>query len=166
MERLTRDKFLCMHDFCTETECELYEDCPALARYNRLKAYEDTGLSPEEVMALKEGCEECEIARRDWELSHEFPDLDHIRELVKTEKEGRLLVLPCPIGSTVYVIGHKYRDGWDECWVNRGKFRPSDLEKIGDRVFLTYEEARAKIFAMNRGNYRFRFIERSGGDVE
>ena len=52
-----------------------------------------------------------------------------------------MLVLPCPIGSTVYVIGHKYRAGRDEYWVNPGKFRPSDLEKIGTRVFLTQEDA-------------------------
>lgn len=134
--------------------------------HERLAAYEDIGLSPEEVMALKEGCEACEIARRDWELSHEFPDLDHLRGLVKAEKEGRLLALPCPVGSTVYIIGHKYRAGYDECWINPGKFRPSDLEKIGERVFLTYEEAKAKILAMNKGNTRFRFIERSVGDVE
>lgn len=131
---------------------------------DRLAAYEDTGLSPEEVMARKEGCEDCEISRRVFDFASEFPNLGHIRELVKAEKEGRLLPLPCPIGSTVYVIGHKYRDGWDECWVNRGKFRPSDLEKIGERVFLTYEAAKAKIFAINRGNHRFRFIERSDGD--
>ena len=104
MERLTHETFSCMADFCTETECELYAECPALERYNRLKAYEDTGLSPEEVQALKEGCEDCEIARRDWELSHEFPDLDHLRELVKAEKEGRLLALPCKMGGTLYMI--------------------------------------------------------------
>lgn len=157
MVRLTNESFSCMEDFCTETECPIYEDCPALARYNRLKAYEDTGLSPDEVLTMKAGCEECDIARRDFELSHEFPDLDHIRALVAVEKHGRLLVLPCPIGSTVYVIGHRYRAGRDECWINEGKFRPSDLEKIGERVFLTYEDAKAKILAVNKGNSRLYF---------
>lgn len=134
------------------------------ATFDRLAAYEDTDLSPAEVLVLKEGCEECEIARRDFEHSHEFPDLDHLRELVRAEKEGRLLLLPCPIGSTVYIIGHKYRAGYDECWINPGKFRPSDMEKIGERVFLTYEEAKAKVLEMNKGNSRFRFIERSSED--
>ena len=73
--------------------------------------------------------------------------------------------LPCPIGSTVYIIGHRYRAGWDECWINPGKFRPSDLENLGVRVFLTYEDAKAKIFATNKGNHRFRFIERSGDNA-
>lgn len=75
------------------------------------------------------------------------------------------IVLPCAIGSTVYVIGHKYRAGCDECWINTGKFRPSDLEKIGDRVFLTYEEAKEKILSMNKGNSRFRFIEGRDGNA-
>ena len=84
-----------------------------------------------------------------------------IGEAPTAEEMARLLALPCPIGSTVYVIGHRYRAGWDECWINPGKFRPSDLEKIGDRVFLTYEGAKEKIFSMNKSNPRFRFIERT-----
>ena len=68
--------------------------------------------------------------------------------------------LPCPIGSTVYVIGHRYRAGRDECWINTGKLRPSDLEKIGERVFLTYEDAKAKILSTNKGNSRLLFVER------
>lgn len=70
------------------------------------------------------------------------------------------LALPCPIGSTVYVIGHRYRAGRDECWINTGKLRPSDLEKIGERVFLTYEDAKAKILSTNKGNSRLLFVER------
>lgn len=75
------------------------------------------------------------------------------------QDQSMFLALPCPIGSAVYVIGHKYRAGRDECWINTGKLRPSDLEKIGERVFLTYEDAKAKIFAMNKGNSRFILIE-------
>ena len=57
------------------------------------------------------------------------------------EEQGLLLRLPCPIGSTVYIIGSKYRRGYDETWINTGKFRYSDLEKLGKTVFLTKEEA-------------------------
>ena len=130
---------------------------------DKLARYEDTGLTPTEVKELKAGCMACDISRRDFEFAHEFPDLDHLRELVKAEKDGRLLPLPCRIGSEVYVISHKYRAGRDEWWINTGKFRPSDMEKIGDRVFLTYEDAKAKIFAMNKDNKRFWFQEVSGG---
>lgn len=53
MERLTNEPFSCMRDFCSHTECELYADCPAIAKHNRLCAYEDTGLTPEQVAAQK-----------------------------------------------------------------------------------------------------------------
>lgn len=136
---------------------------------DRLAAYEDTGLSPEEI-----GNKVAELAWVKGQLDNIVQKFglyhdgrgDAIIELLKMGSEGRLLPLPCAIGSTVYVIGHKFRAGWDECWINTGKFRPSDLEKIGERVFLNYEEAKAKVFAINKDNPRFRFIERSGGDAE
>lgn len=53
MERLTNEQFSCMRDFCSHTECELYADCPAIAKHNRLCAYEDTGLTPEQVAAQR-----------------------------------------------------------------------------------------------------------------
>ena len=119
-----------------------------------LAAYEDTGYTPEDFDWL---CREMSAIRKALGVA----TYEQLRDMVQ---DGRLLVLPCAIGSTVYIIGHKYRAGWDECWINPGKFRPSDLEKIGERVFLTYEDAEAKILAMNKGNPRFRFIERGGSD--
>ena len=32
-------------------------------------------------------------------------DLDRLKELVQADKEGRCVVLPCKVGSTVYFIG-------------------------------------------------------------
>ena len=52
-----------------------------------------------------------------------------------------VIVLPCAIGDTIYIVGRKYRGGRFEKWINTGKFRLSDLEKIGKTVFLTREEA-------------------------
>lgn len=68
-------------------------------------------------------------------------DLDSLRELVEAQKTGRLLALPCKVGTTVYVIGGKYRNGTVEKWCNTGLFRLSDLDKMGKTVFLTAEEA-------------------------
>lgn len=141
---------------------------------DKLAAYEDTGLMPGEVADLikNHGNAIGDLAWIKGQLDKivEQFGLYHdnrtqaIIELLKMGGEGRLLPLPCPIGFTVYVIGHKYRAGYDECWINPGKFRPSDLEKIGDRVFLTYEDAKAKVLETNKGNARFRFIERSSED--
>ena len=35
-----------------------------------------------------------------------FGSIDHLRELVQAEKDGRVVVLPCKVGDTVYVIAH------------------------------------------------------------
>ena len=129
--------------------------------HERLAAYEDAGLMPEDVRnvvgELVEVKRQLSNIVQQLGLYHDGR-LDAIMELLKMGEECRLLPLPCPIGSTVYVIGHRYRAGRDECWINTGKLRPSDLEKIGERVFLTYEDAKAKIFAMNKGNSRFVLI--------
>jgi len=67
---------------------------------NRLAAYEDTGLTPEEIK---------DFVQR-WEQAVELAGLckqagvDHLQELVKAEKDGRLVVLPCKVGDTVYKI--------------------------------------------------------------
>lgn len=78
----------------------------------RLAAYEDSGLTPEEF-----------------------------QQLSKAKAEGRLVMLPCKIGGLVFIIGSKYRHGRDETWINTGKFRWSDMEKLGKTVFLSREEA-------------------------
>lgn len=167
MDRLTDKVFSCIGEFCSHIECELYNDCPAMEKHNRLAAYEDTGLTPEEIgnavaeLAWVKG--QLDNIVQKFGLYHDGRG-DAIIELLKMGSEGRLLPLPAPIGSTVYVLGHKYQAGRDECWINPGKFRPSDLEKIGERVFFTYDEAKAHLFAKNKDNPRFWFIERSGGD--
>ena len=73
----------------------------------RLSAYEDTGLEPEEIERIvgaygrghtlrTESAERLEIVR---EIK-----TDRLRELAKAEKDGRLVVLPCKVGDTVWVV--------------------------------------------------------------
>ena len=50
---------------------------------DRLAVYEDTGMEPEEINALREFCE-----------STTSTTLRHIYELVQAEREGRLVVKP------------------------------------------------------------------------
>lgn len=61
---------------------------------DRLAAYEDTGLTPEEVAALvKDWSDLCTIVG-------ECGGIDRMRELAEADKDGRLVVLPCkPDGS-------------------------------------------------------------------
>ena len=135
----------------------------------RLAAYEDTGLQPESVEALKlsmMGKAISEIAEFDG-----LP-IDRLRELAKADKAGRLVVLPVRpvltpiISSMLYIIddGDIYEDALYEADVGMsesGKTNVvyttlSDLmifeqADIGKTVFLTREEAEKVLEAMKDG---------------
>lgn len=70
---------------CINTERLYYhsEYFPLMQALNKLAAYEDTGLNPDTVSNI-----------RDIVLGVNG-DIDHLRELVQAEKDGRLVVLPC-----------------------------------------------------------------------
>ena len=69
---------------------------------DRLAAYEDTGLYPESVEELKLSMMGKEIS----EIT-EFDGLpiDRLRELAEADKDGRVVVLPCKVGDTVWIVG-------------------------------------------------------------
>ena len=120
----------------------------------RLAAYEDTGLEPEEVSTLvKDWSDLCTIVG-------ECGGISRVRVLAEADKDGRLVVLPCRIGATAYIliqdsaIFYPETNGWyiveetiDAITQNGfylgdpedGDFRPNDA--IGETVFLTREEA-------------------------
>lgn len=114
----------------------------------KLAAYENTGVTPEEIVHIKTGIE------RVWKLMQDIDEekLKHIEELVDAENEGRLLVLQCKVGDIVYgaeteqviplyVIEHAvYLESAES-----GDFEV--LGNFGKTVFLTREEAEAAIAA-------------------
>ena len=65
---------------------------------DRLAAYEDTGLSPESVEALKLSM----MGKAVSEIK-EFNGLpiDRLRELAEADKDGRVAVLPCKVGGSL-----------------------------------------------------------------
>ena len=103
---------------------------------DRLAAYEDTGATPDELMTYK-----------------------------KAKDGGRLVILPCKIGTEIFRIEDDYCDrrandmcneycnGWDttcedyvgEKEVVRGHFCFSDIGNFRKTVFLTRNEADAKL---------------------
>ena len=64
-------------------------------------------------------------------------DLDHLRELVEADKDGRCVVLPCKVGDKVYWI---VDGGVFECF-----FTIAAAEEVGKTVFLTREAAEAAL---------------------
>ena len=124
----------------------------AMDFYWRLKAYEDTERTPEEIDMDHEAAEQLRHLCRDF-------DLDRLEELAEADKDGRLEVLPCKVGDTLYeVTGRKtiseYRVKairvelfcvFIEWEIEKGFVWQSltgiTQNEIGKTVFLTREEA-------------------------
>lgn len=53
---------------------------------------------------------------------------------------------------TVFVIGHKWRRGRPEYWLNTGRFRIGDMDKLGKTVFMKKEAALKEIRRLQHGN--------------
>lgn len=139
-------------------------DCTALYCHNRLKdriaAYEDTRLEPEEVTELQ----------KDWSdlctVIGECGGIDRLRELDDAGRDGRLVVLPCKVGDRLYeVTGRKTISVYKVRAIRVelfGLFIERDIVEgfvwqslaginageIGKTVFLTREEAEKVLEAM------------------
>lgn len=101
MERLTFDGKFCDIAQCRGTPggsfCE-NGTCSQKEVWLRLKAYEDTGLTPEQCAEYaKADCEGRYIVLRDAERE----GVKRLRELAEADKEGRVAVLPCKVGGSM-----------------------------------------------------------------
>jgi hypothetical protein len=165
MERLTEKHYLgtdhymtCSGNCNVDMDCI---DCPSFDRLvERLAAYEDTGLTPEDCARATE---------IDDILLDEYYPIGRMRELIKADKDGRVVVLPCKVGDTVWAIldGAKYARECKVDFVNIGSFGTTIVFVVkdglreqygvtaaafGKTVFLTREEAEKALGAMKDGN--------------
>lgn len=122
--------------------------------YARSGAYEDTDLTPEEVLSMKfEWCAMMDA------LNSIGGGYTRLRELAEADRDGRLVVPPCKAGDTVYEVTSRktiseYRVKairvelfctfieWDIVagFVDKSIFGVP-VDEIGKTVFLTREEA-------------------------
>lgn len=139
----------------------------AMKIYWRLKAYEDTGLEPEAVETVKLAL--CAKHMVDIETLNNTP-ISRLVELAEADKDGRVVVLPCKVGDTVYmierifdidngvcdeicarkVIGHG-GNNLNQLWlVGSGGICNAYIfvSEFGKTVFLTREEAERAIQEM------------------
>lgn len=85
-------------------------DCPIAKAFDRLAAYEETGLEPED---MKRAFNEDATLKLAGQILGMSPD--RLRELAQAEKEGRLVVLPCSIGDPVFMGTGRYKiTGYEE----------------------------------------------------
>lgn len=69
---------------------------------------------------------------------HQVRATDRLYELAEADKDGCVVILPCKIGDTVYILQRRL-DGSD-C-IRTAEFWWSDIPQIGKTVFLSREEA-------------------------
>ena len=125
------------------------------AAWSRLAAYEDTGLTPQACAEAREAgkvLSSCDISFR------------RLAELLTADRDGRLVVLPCKVGDTVYfrtydcngtvdlgiqphkvtaIVGHAIaRGGYTDVGLPSGQY--------GLSWFLTREEAEEALEAMKK----------------
>ena len=154
MERLTKRENghahypRCFEEPCVGMGCRI-ENCEFKVEIcDRLAAYEDTGLMPERCAEFAQADAEGRyIVMRDAEQE----GVARLRELAEADKDGRLMVLPCKVGDTVYfaLLGRIIEKQVFSivsfsnstriyCGGTSEYFRPED---IGKTVFLTRTEA-------------------------
>ena len=140
MERLTFEGNFCDIAQCRELPCKHGGNCSQKQVWERLRAYEDAGLTPERC---------AEFARADAEGRYivmrdaEQDGVDRLRELAGADREGRVIVLPCRVGDMVYrtwsAPGHT--PFVEEVRMSSVAAIISLLRKFGTTVFLSREEA-------------------------
>lgn len=85
---------------CDNRASALYRTAVQAAELRaRLAAYEDTGLMPAEVLSMK-----MDMAIINAMLQN--IDVERMKELAEADKDGRLIVLPCKAGDTVYAVSN------------------------------------------------------------
>jgi hypothetical protein len=149
----------------------------------RLAAYEDTGLTPEEIndlASVREISPEAEYAinkhadniiERLDKLLHQTDDDARLRDLAEADKDGRVVMLPCKVGDRLYeVTGRKTISVYKVRAIRVelfGLFIEWDIVEgfvwqslaginageIGKTVFLTREEAEKELEEQD-GNQR------------
>lgn len=75
---------------------------------------------------------------------------DRLRELAEADKDGRVVVLPCKVGDTVWRIKRTFETYLDKSkpYIEPDAFLLQDVFNIGKTVFLTREEAGKELTEM------------------
>ena len=131
----------CFKEPCYGSGCKI-KDCPfETAVCERLAAYEDTGLTPEEIKAPL--TEDAMINLAAQALGVEP---GRLRELAEADKDGRVIILPCKVYETdgARVYEHTVR----EVIYETAGGPAFDKNAIGKSIFLTRAEAERALAEM------------------
>lgn len=163
MKRLTFEGNFCDIAQCACTKCPYDTDCSQKQVWERLKAYEDTGLTPEEIKAPFTEDAMINLAAQALGVEH-----SRMRELAVADKDGRVVVLPCKVGDILWItgsirrlysakvrtffIGHPSGVRWVDNDGGIQMIRTTECDvpmcDFGRTVFLTREEAEKALAEM------------------
>lgn len=133
MVRLTFEGNFCDIAQCRELPCKYDGNCTQKEVWERLKAYEDSRLSPQacaEAREIEETLSGCGYS------------ISRMVDLMKADRDGRVLILPCKVGDTVYRLQYiEQTPGRFTVGIVPIKFALIWLEAFGETVFLSREEA-------------------------
>lgn len=158
MERLTFEGNFCDIAKCLDSRCKVDGTCTQKEVWERLKAYEDAGLSPQACAEARE-IEET-LSGYDYSISR-------MVELMKADVEGRVVVLPCKVGDVVYgfhgektilPMVAKWIETNTDGWCIAVQYTPMAprfyrFSDFGKTVFLT-REAAVKALEVKKNEYR------------
>lgn len=159
MERLTFEGNFCDIARCGYPTCPYKDGCSQKQVWERLKRYEDTKRTPEQIEAL-----EAAIMGKAVAQITEFEGLPiaRLRELAEADKDGRVVVPPCKVGDVVYgfhgektilPMVAKWIETNTDGWCIAVQYTPMAprfyrFSDFGKTVFLTREEAKKALQEM------------------
>ena len=147
MERMTFEGNFCEIARCKEVKCPHDTACSQKQVWERLKQYEDTKRTPEQIEAL-----EAAIIGKAVAQITEFEGLPiaRLRELAVADKDGRVIVLPCKVGDPIWRLKRTFETYPDESkpYTEADGFLLQDIWNVGKNVFLTREEAEKALAEM------------------
>ena len=142
MERLTFEGNFCEIARCKEVKCPYDTACSQKQVWERLKAYEDTGLSPEKVSWMKEVIEAA--------FDNDTSRIERAHILHVADKEGRVTILPCRGDADIVLMrdGAAFKpDHWN---IHLTTFAENQPTPSGKKVALfDLREVRELIEGMN-----------------
>ena len=122
---------------------------------DRLAAYEDTGLTPEEIKAPFTEDTMINLAAQALGV-----EADRLRELAEADKDGHVVVLPCKVGDGLWTFcSHPVEQVYSftvtdistlngRTLLNTSRCGVMDARDVGKTVFLTREEAKKALQEM------------------
>lgn len=130
-------------------------------RFLRLAAYEDSRLTPEEVLP-KDKADEIALKLMRLADLESLCSYDRLRELAEADNDGRVEVSSCKVGDVLYrvspsgVVVHRvanvvYRGLTSRWYIDTIPNLPYASEELGKTVFLTREEAKKALETMRKG---------------